>query len=175
MSESQNKLKAALKLINANIGKIEKSVGAGRLQEWKQKYVAASGEVNPALDLFSMLCSGSTVSAVAFVETFDTCIKAGWTFPAGLHLHYFSSLAPHFLKFGKINDAVGMAYTDSVEVRALAQCGLQSDFINQFVSNTIQNLVLTCANAVPARDKASSSPAGREDHRAAGCHPQGGL
>ena len=88
MSESQNKLKAALKLINANLGKIEKSVGAGRLQEWKQKYVAASGEVSPALDLFNMLCSGSQVSAHAFVDTLDACTKAGWTFPAGLHLHY---------------------------------------------------------------------------------------
>ena len=123
---------------------------------------AASGEISPVIDLLAMVCSSSTMAGHAYVDAFDACKKGGWKFPVGFQLHYFASLASHLASVDKIGEVIGMAYTDSVEVRALTQCGLQSDFINQFVSNTIQNLVLACANLVLARDKASSTAAGRD-------------
>ena len=82
MGDMLKELKQASKIISDNIGKIDKSPGAttSGFQELKTRFQTASGEISPVTDLFGMICSGTSMSAHAFVDTFDACIKGGWTF-----------------------------------------------------------------------------------------------
>ena len=47
-------------------------------------------------------------------------------------------------------------------MKALHEVGLEPEFVTMFVSNSIQDLVLTRANEVPARDKIANTTAGAD-------------
>ena len=66
----------------------------------------------------------------------------------------------HFASIDKVGEAIALGYSDSVEVKALHEVGLEPEFVTMFVSNSIQDLVLTRANEVPARDKIANTTAG---------------
>ena len=162
LAQQHRELRSCAKSVNADLERCQSSPGSSQpaFQSLLEQLHEASGRTSCLLELMNLICSSGNFSDHAYVEAYRAARLQRIQLPAGFHMKQLECSIAHLMSVDSIDKALQVARSDSVEVMAICDAGITLDSIREFVSITVQNLVLKRLNAVSPRANIASQTAG---------------